>query len=73
MPFTKKYRHIGYFPYGSVVKNPLTMQETQVRCLGQEDPLEEGLATHQYSCLEIPMDRVAWQTIVHGVTRVRNN
>ena len=25
-----------------------------VRSLGQEDPLEEGMATH---CLEIPMDR----------------
>ena len=24
----------------------------------------------QYSCLEIPMDRGAWQVIVHGVTRV---
>ena len=22
------------------------MQETQVRCLGREDPLEEGMATH---------------------------
>ena len=22
------------------------MQETQVRCLGQEDPLEKGMATH---------------------------
>ena len=27
-------------------KNPPAMQETQVRSLGQEDPLEEGLATH---------------------------
>ena len=34
------------FPRGSVVKNPLAMQETQVRSLGQEEPLEEGLATH---------------------------
>ena len=31
------------------VKNPPTMQETQemqVRSLGQEDPLEKGMATH---------------------------
>ena len=28
------------------VKNLLAMQETQVRSLGQEEPLEEGLATH---------------------------
>ena len=32
-----------------MVKNPQLMQEmqeTQVRFLGQEDPLEEGMATH---------------------------
>ena len=29
-----------------VVKNLPTMQETQVRSLGQEDPLEKGMATH---------------------------
>ena len=29
-----------------MVKNPLAMQETQVRSLGQEEPLEKGLATH---------------------------
>ena len=25
----------------------------------------------QYSCLENPMDRVAWQATVHGVTKSR--
>ena len=37
------------FPGGSVVKNPPAVQETQkigVRSRGQEDPLEEGTATH---------------------------
>ena len=34
------------FPGGSAVKNPLPMQETGVRSLGQEDPLEEEMATH---------------------------
>ena len=29
-----------------MVKNLPTMQETQVRSLGQEDPLEKTLATH---------------------------
>ena len=29
-----------------MVKNPPAMQETQVRSLGQEDPLEKGMATH---------------------------
>ena len=27
----------------------------------------------QYSCLENPINRGAWQATVHGVTRVRHN
>ena len=33
------------FPSGSAVKNLLAVQETQIRSLGQEDPLEEEMAT----------------------------
>ena len=29
-----------------MVKNPPGMQKTQVRSLGQEDPLEKGMAVH---------------------------
>ena len=29
-----------------MVKNPLAVQETQVRRLGQEDALDKGMATH---------------------------
>ena len=29
-----------------MVKNPPTIQETRVRSLGWEDPLEKGMATH---------------------------
>ena len=29
-----------------MMKNPPAMQETQVQSLGQEDSLEEGMATH---------------------------
>ena len=36
---------MGGFPGGPVVKNPLAKQETQVRSLGREDPLEKGVAT----------------------------
>ena len=48
---------------GAVVKNlpeMQEMQETRVQPLGQEDPLEEGMAT-QSSILawRIPMDRGA--------------
>ena len=54
-----------------MVKNPLAIQETQemrVLSLGQEDPLEEGMATHP-SILpwKIPMDRGVWHAIVHEV------
>ena len=34
------------FPGGSVVKNPPAMQERRVQSLGQEDLLEEEMATH---------------------------
>ena len=37
------------FPGGSVEKNSpafQAFQEMQIRSLGQEDPLEEGMATH---------------------------
>ena len=34
------------FPCGSVVKNLPAKQKTWVQFLGQEDPLEEGMATH---------------------------
>ena len=52
------------------VKNLPTMQETWVRFLGWEDPLEEGMATHSsILAWRIPMDRGAWQTTVHEVTK----
>ena len=35
-------------------KNPPAMWETWIWSLGWEDPLEEGMATHQCSCLENP-------------------
>ena len=47
------------------------MQETQVWSLGQEDPLEEEMATHSsIFAWRIPMDRGAWWATVHGVARV---
>ena len=48
------------------------MQETQVRSLGQEDPLEEETGNPlQYSWLENPVDRGAWRAMVYGVTKSR--
>ena len=44
------------------------MEETQVGSLGQEDPLEEGMATHSsFLAWIIPMDRGAWWATVRGV------
>ena len=47
------------------------MKETQVRSLDPEDPPVEGNCNLlQYSCLESPMDKGAWQATVHGVSKV---
>ena len=60
-------------PGGSAVKNLLAlkeMQETWVQSLGWEDPLEEQIRTHSSILgLENPMDRGAWQAIVHRVAK----
>ena len=52
-----------------IVKNLPTVQETQVQSLGWEDPGEGNGNPLQYSCLENPMDRGAWQAPVHGVAK----
>ena len=54
-----------------MVKNLPAMQETWVSSLGWEDPLEKGTAGYplQYSGLENPVDRGAWQATVHGVAK----
>ena len=46
------------------------MKEILVQFLGWEDPLEEGMATHSsiLAC-RIPMNRGAWQAIVHVVAK----
>ena len=44
-----------------MMKNLLAMQETWVRSLGWEDPLEKEMATHSsFLAWRIPMDRGAW-------------
>ena len=57
------------FPGGSDGKES-AIQETWVRPLGWEDPLEEGMATHSSTVAgRIPMDRGVWRATVHGVTQ----
>ena len=46
------------FPGGSAGKESPAMQDTWVRSLGWEDPLEEGMATH--SCI------LAWRFLMDG-------
>ena len=41
-----EYREMGASFVGQLVKNPPAMQETWVRSLGQEDPLEKRKTTH---------------------------
>ena len=56
-----------------MVKNLPAMQETRVRSLGQEDPLEKGMATHSNSLAwRIPrtekpggLQSIAWQRVRH--------
>ena len=45
-------------------ENPPAMQETQVRSLGREDPLEKGIATHS----GIPIWRFRWTKEPGGLT-----
>ena len=41
-----------------------------VPSLGQEDPLEEGIATHSsILARRVPMDTGTWRAIVHGVAK----
>ena len=50
------------------VKNPPATQETRVRTLGREDPLEEENGNPlQCSSLGNPMDRETWQATVQMV------
>ena len=62
-------RSVRGFPGGSAVKNPPAMQEMQetwVPSLGQEDPLEEGIATHS----RILAWRISWTEKPGGLQSV---
>ena len=55
-----------------VVKNLPAMQETRVQYLGQEDPLEKGMATHSsILAWEIPWTEEPGGLQSMGLQRVR--
>ena len=57
-------------PGGSEVKNPPAMQQMQVQSLGSGRSPGGGHGNLlQYSCLENPMDRGAWQATVYRVAK----
>ena len=54
-----------------MVNKPPAMQETEIRFLGQEDPLEKEMATHSsILAWEIPQQRSLAGT-VHGVSETQ--
>ena len=54
-----------------IIRNPPTVQEPRVRCLGREDPLEKGMATHSsILAWRIPKDGGACWATVHGVAEL---
>ena len=53
-----------------MVKNLPALQETQVQSLGQEDPLEKGMAIHSgILAWRILMHRGFWWAAAHGVPK----
>ena len=73
-PIYEKYDSKGASLVFQTVKNPPTMQETQVQSLGWEDPLEKRIATPTpCSCLENSGDRGAWRATVQGVAKSWTN
>ena len=53
-----------------MVKSLSEVQETLVRSLGQDDPLEKEMASHSSTLAwRIPRDRGAWRATVHGVAK----
>ena len=62
------------FPHGSVAKESAFYAGDLGLIPGWGRSPGEGSGNpHQYSCLENPMDRGAWQATVHGATRVGHN
>ena len=61
--------HMG-FSGSSASTESAVMEETCIRSLGWEDPLEESMATHSSTLAwRIPMGRGAWLATIQGLTK----
>ena len=68
--FSDVYTLVLGFPDGSGVKNPPANAGDESLIPGSSRSLEEGNDNpFQYSCPQNPMDRGAWQAIVHGISK----
>ena len=63
-PFLISSRYTG-FPSAQLVKNLPAMQKTHVQSLGQEGPLEKGMATHS----SILAWRIPWTEELAGYSQ----
>ena len=64
------YMYLWASQVALVVKNPPVSARDQGSIPGLRRSPGEGNGTPlQQSCLENPMDRGAWQVVVHGVTK----
>ena len=62
------------FPVAQTVKNVPEVQETRIWSLGQEDPLEKGLATHSsILAWRIPWAEKPGRLQFVGSQRIRHN
>jgi len=55
------------------VKNPPAVRDPASIPGFRRSPGEDNVNPLQYSCLENPLDRGAWQITVHGVTKSQTN
>ena len=60
--FDSKYKMFQASLVAQIVNNPCAMQKTQIQSLGQEDPLEKGMATHS----SILVWRIPWRMSLVG-------
>ena len=68
------YRLVWASLVAQVVKSVLAMQESWVPSLGQEDPLEEGMATHSsVLAWRIPWTEEPGRLQSMGLQRVRHD